>query len=118
MKKLKNLSISLLISTSSIIIGSFLLNILYYFNIVNENIFNILKMIIIIISLFISGILLGKKSKKKGWLEGLKLSGIVIFIILIINLIFIKEFNLQTIIYYIIILLSCVFGSMLGINKK
>ena len=118
MKQLKNLGISLLIGVCLILILSFIFNLFYYFDIMKEKTFDISKMIITIISLFISGIILGKKSKKKGWLEGIKLSICFIAIILLINTIFIKQFSLQTILYYLIISLSCIFGSMIGINKK
>lgn len=89
-------------------------------------IFNLLKlktnriMIIIIgaILMFIMGLIMGKKSESKGYLNGLLLSVISILILLIISLIFKFPLNINTLIYYIILILATVFGSMLGINKK
>lgn len=89
-------------------------------------IFNLLKLktnriIIIIIGallMFIIGLIIGKKSESKGYLNGLLLSVISILILLIISLIFRFPLNINTLIYYIILILATVFGSMLGINKK
>lgn len=89
-------------------------------------IFNLLKLktnriIIIIIGallMFIIGLIIGKKSESKGYLNGLLLSVISILILLIISLIFRFPLNINTLIYYIVLILATVFGSMLGINKK
>ena len=78
----------------------------------------VLKTLFLYFFIIICYRVMGKKSKKKGWLEGIKLSICFIAIALLINTIFIKQFSIQTIIYYIIISLSCIFGSMIGINKK
>lgn len=118
MKKIKKYLYSFLIGIGSILVLSFILNTFYYFNIVSDKINDVFKIIIPIVSLFASGILLGRKSLKKGWLEGLKLSALFIVLIVLINVIFIKEFSIQTILYYVILALSTIFGSMIGINKK
>lgn len=77
-------------------------------------------MIIIIgsVMMFIIGILLGRKTNCKGYLKGLLFSTICIFILVIFSLIFKISLNISTLIYYIILIISTTFGSMLGINKK
>ena len=89
-------------------------------------IFNLLKlktnriMIIIIGSLlmFIIGLILGKKSESKGYLQGLLLSVITILILVILSLILKFPLNINTLIYYVILTITTILGSMLGINKK
>ena len=58
---------------------------------------------------------LGKN--KKGIYLGTKFGLIIISILTIINIIF-KSFKLNTLIYYLLILLSSIFGSILAKNKK
>ena len=68
--------------------------------------------------MFISGFIVGKKSNKKGWLEGLKV-GLLFFLILILsNILFIKDFSFKIIIYIFILILPSMVGSMIGILKK
>ena len=69
-------------------------------------------------SLFLGGFIIGKKSSKKGWLEGLKLSLIFTIILILFNLLGLgNKIEFKNIVYYIIIIASCMFGGMLGINK-
>lgn len=70
------------------------------------------------IVLCLLGINLGKKTSKKGFLEGLKLGSIVVFCIFILNLIFYRKFNLQIFLYYLLLLTSPTIGGILGINMK
>ena len=61
----------------------------------------------------------GKKAPSKGYLEGLKIGSLLIFFLLIINLLFFQTgFALSRIIYYIVLILASILGSMVGINKK
>ena len=115
MKYLKSLGLFF----GSFLILNILITIFNYFEIFNSNIIKILKIITIIISIVISGIYLGLNSNKKGYLEGLKLGGIIIAIFTLLTLILKPiEFNTFTIFYYIIILGLSVLSSMIGINKK
>jgi len=94
-----------------------LTTILYYFDLINYNTTKYFKIVTIIISSFISGYIRGYNSINKGYINGLKLSGLIILILFLFSLI-VKEFDLFDIIYYIIILLTTTFGSMVGISKK
>lgn len=71
---------------------------------------------IIALMFLLEGIKMGKKASKKGFLEGLKLGGITIFVLLILNLIFYRNFNLYCLMYYVLILASSTIGAMIGIN--
>ena len=79
------------------------------------------KIIIIILGsilMFIIGLILGNKVEKNGYLNGILLSIMTIILLLILSLIFKFKLNINTLIYYVILVISTVFGSMIGINKK
>ena len=114
---IKNIITSLLYFFLIIIISTIFLTIFNYFNILNDKLIAILKLLIPIISILISSFILGKKTNKKGYIEGLKLGLIVISIFTAITLL-LKELSIKSIIYHIIILLTSILGSMLGINNN
>lgn len=119
MNYIKNFIKPLLFIIGTIIISLLILTPLNYFDLLNNNITTIFKIIIPIIAFFIGGLMLGRHSKKKGWLEGLKLSVIVIIIFILINYIsFNESFKLKSLIFYIILAVTSIFGSVIGINKK
>ena len=98
-----------------IFILTLIISLLNYFIPFNSN---ILKIIIPIISIFISSIILGKSTKEKAYLEGIKFGGIFILIMTIFKIIIKSNFNYKTIIMYIVLLTSSIIGSMIGINIK
>ena len=102
----------------SIIILGLILNIFYYFDLISNNVYNISKMLIILISLFIYSYLLGKYSEKYGLIEGLKLGSFFLIIMILIKILINDSFSIRTILYIIIILLTTGIGGVLGINKK
>lgn len=119
MNYLKNIGISLLYIIGIIIVGTFLISLLNYINFLGGKVLSIFKILIPIIALFTGGIMIGKKSNKNGWLEGLKLSLIFLIILLIFNYLALNTgFELKNLIYYLILIISTCFGSMIGINKK
>ena len=118
MNYLKKLGKIIITTLLSIIILGFILTILYYFDIINNNIYNIMKMIIVLLSLFINAFFLGKNSTKYGLVEGLKLGAIFLIIMFIIKIFTSNSFDIRTVIYSIIILLTTSIGSVIGINKK
>lgn len=118
MNYLKRLGKVILFTLISIIILGLLLNTLYYFDIISNNIYNIMKMIIVLATLFINALILGKNTDKYGILEGLKLGAIFILIMIIIKIITNSTFDIRTFIYSIIIILTTSIGSIIGINKE
>lgn len=117
MNYLKKAGISLLYIIGFILILTFLITLLNYFNIISKNVVSVFKIIIPIVSLFIGGFVTGKKSSQKGWLEGLKLSLIFLFIMILFNYLGLKNnIEFKNLLYYLIIIVSTCFGSMLGIN--
>lgn len=119
MNQLKKIGISILYVFSITIIGLFLITLLNYFNIANGKFFSILKILVPLTGILVGGIIIGKRSEKKGWLEGLKLSLILIItLILLNNLIFKNPFKLKILVYYSILIITSIFGSVIGINFK
>ncbi len=115
-------SIINLIKTTSLIIillliSSIIINSLYYYDIISNNYINYLKMFLSILSYFIGGVYIGKKSDNKGYINGLKLSLIIVVISFILSFIF-NNLKVTMIIYYILTTICITFGSMIGINKK
>lgn len=110
---------SLLYIFSIIIVSTFLVTTLNYFNIIGPKLLTIFKILIILSSMFTGGIIIGKNSKQKGWLEGIKLGLIVTVILVLFKYLGLNQkFLITNIIYYIILIISCTLGSMIGINKK
>lgn len=108
---------SLIIIFSIIIISSLIINIFYYFDILNGKVIKYFKIIFLIISFLTGGIYMGKNSPNKGYLYGLRLSFITIIIFIILGIIF-NNINFSRIIYYLITVICITFGSMIGINQK
>lgn len=108
----------LLFTMFSIIISLFTISLLYYFNLISPNINKILKIIIILANIFISSFILGKSTTSKGYLEGIKFALIIIPIFIIISLITSSPIKIKVLIYYIIIFITSILGSMIGINRK
>ena len=113
----KNLFFSFVYFISIFLVSTFIFTIFYYFNLVSDSINSIIKFIIPIISISVSSFILGMKSVKKGYVEGIKLSIIVILFFSVIGMLF-GSFNFNTVIYYLILVLSSSLSGMLGINRK
>lgn len=110
---------SLLITIVPVLILSLLITTLYYFNIIGKGIVTYLKLILPILGLFAGGFYIGRKAEKKGWLEGLKVGGIVLVLLFLLRYLgFDQGFSLKMILYYLILIASSIFGSMIGISRK
>lgn len=77
---------------------------------------NIIKIFIPIISILIATIILGKNTKSKAYLEGIKFTSLYIILSIILLLLFKNSITIKTIILYIIQLLTGIIGAMIGIN--
>lgn len=118
MNYLKKILKFFLTTLISIAVSSLILTVIYYFDIINGNTYNIIKMGIVIISLLVNSFLLGKNSNKYGLVEGLKLGGLFLILTLIISAVTKTSFGIRTLIYSIIILLTTGAGAVIGINRK
>lgn len=119
MKYLKVLGISIGYILGISFVLTFLITLFSYFNILGEKATNTLLLLSTIISMIIGGIIIGKNSNKKGFIEGLKLGLIITILFLLFGYLGIKyNYKLNDIIYYLILVTSSTLGSMIGINKK
>lgn len=118
MKYLKNLGISLLYIIIPILVLTFLSTLFNYFGLFNNSIMKIVKIIIPIVSMFIGGFIIGKKQGKNGWLEGLKLGLIFLLILTLLNMFGLNgSFSIKMVIYYLILTIATILGSIVGVNK-
>ncbi|MFV0274708.1 MAG: TIGR04086 family membrane protein [Bacilli bacterium] len=95
----------------------FIITLLSYSDILNGNILIIIKFISLIISLIITGIFTGLKSEDKGYIEGLKLGGIITIIIFLYCIIA-NAFNITDLLYFLIIIGTTTASSIIGINVR
>lgn len=114
LKKILNALLTFLII---MMVGTIFLTLMNYFNILSPKIISILKLLIPLTAIFISSYRLGKESEKKGYLEGLKLGSLIILIFLTLILL-LDKFSLKSLLYYLILLLTSILSSMIGINRK
>ena len=118
MDYLKKLGISFIYILSFILGLTFISTLFNYIGLLNNTAVNIMKIIIPVLSMFIGGFIIGKKTGKKGWLEGLKLSLIFLVILTLFNYLGLKSnISLKVGIYYLILIISTMFGSIIGVNK-
>ena len=117
MIKIKNFSFSCLLIFSSILILTLIMTFLNYFNIVHDSILSIINIIVVSISSLIGGIYLGIKSNKGGYKNGIVLGLIYSVILILLDLIFF-DFKIKYLLFYIIIIISTMLGSMIGIQKN
>lgn len=108
---------SMAYTLGTILIGTIIITIFNYFNILTGTLLKIISLLIPIIGIFIGSYKIGKISSKKGYIEGLKYGLIWVFLLLIINLI-LKAFAVSSIIYLVILILISMAAGVIGINKK
>lgn len=119
MNYLKLLGKSFLYMIIILFASTIIITLLNYINIFGNKLTTLAKIVISVISFFTGGFIMGKNSKQKGWLEGIKIGSIIIVILLLLNYIILKQsFDLKNIVFYLILLSSSIFGSMIGINKN
>ena len=103
----------------SVIILAFISTIINFLTSASLGFINTFNTIVLLVIYFVIGFKQGKVSESKGWFCGLKNGLLLCFILLIISLIFFtKDIKLSTFLYYGILILSTIFGSIIGINKK
>ena len=101
-----------------LVVSSFLLTLLYYFSNLSYKTISTIILFLVLIIFFILGYINGKSSKNKGYLAGLKIGTIFTIFLLLLNLLFIRNFKLSLLMYYALLIMSSTLGGMLGINQK
>lgn len=118
MEIIKKYSFHFLYTILSIVISLLLITTLYHFNIISSNIYQTLKLIILLVNILISGIILGKKATSKGYLEGIKLGIFMILLCFLMTLVTGQDLKIRLLLYDSMILITSILGGMIGINKK
>lgn len=95
----------------------FLITLLYYFNLINERTYDILKLIILLFTVFINSFILGKNTKKKDYIEGI-IYGIILISILLILTIILSKVKIKLLVFYPLILITSILGSSINKIKK
>ena len=100
------------------LILTFVLTLLNYFGLLNNLFLNIFKILIPLLSLLFGSYHIGKRSKVKGWLEGIKLGAGISVLVILFNLLGLaRGFDLKLFVYVVIIMAMSILGGMLGITK-
>ena len=119
MNYLKKIGKAFIYVFSIIIVFTFIISFLNYINFLGTSLLTIFKIFIPILSLIVGGYIVGKNSKTKGWLEGIKFSIIFIVFLLLFNYLALGNApEIKNIIYYLILVASATVGSMIGITKS
>ena len=118
MEIIKKYSFRFLYTILGILLSILLITILYNFNIISSNTYHVLKLITILFNILISGLILGKKATKKGYLEGIKLGAFIIVLFSLSTILIEQKLQLKLLLYDLIILTTAILGGMIGINKK
>lgn len=116
---LKRIGISIASTVGALLLLTLLLTIFSYFNLFGIKVISTMKMMIPIISLFIGGFIMGKQSKEKGWLEGLKMGFVFVIVLFLFNILGVHmSWEWKHLIYDGILIICSIFGSIIGINFK
>lgn len=119
MDNIKNYLIAIGYFLLVVAVFAIILTIFNYYDIVTNKLFKVIKVLIPSLALFIGGYKVGNNANKKGYIEGIKLSLIVIVILFMFSYLgFNASFSISLILYYIILIISSMLGAMIGINKK
>lgn len=119
MNNIKNYLVAIGYFLLVVAVFAIILTIFNYYDIVTSKLFKIIKVLIPSLALFIGGYKVGNSANKKGYIEGIKLSLIIIVILFMFSYLgFNVTFNVSLILYYIILIISSMLGAMVGINKK
>ncbi len=103
----------------TVLIITLLVSTISYFSNMSSKIITILLLLGVVGTFFIFGYRAGKRASSKGYIAGLKIGIGAVLIMLILSFIFFGfRFKLSKVIYYVVLILSSIVGSMLGINKK
>lgn len=117
MKHFLNKNKKYLILFISLNIISILLGLIYLLSNIKYNTISILLIISNIIFIFMYSYLYAKNKEQKGIILGLKVGIIYNAILIVISMLF-RIISIKSLLYYLIILLSSILGSIISKNKK
>ncbi len=102
-----------------VIIYTLLISMIYTWGGMSKKMARILIWIGLLFLSFLMGYIKGKKTEKKGYKTGGKVSLSILLLLTLFHILFYpKSWQWMTIFYYFLIVLFSVLGAMIGINKK
>ncbi len=103
-----------------IIIQIFVAFILSFFELfgMDSGLLHLISLLSNILIYSIIGYKYGKKANRKAWIEGIILGSILNSILLIINIMFFRSLSVLSIIYYMILYIFIIIGTIIGKNNK
>lgn len=118
MKYIKNIGISVLTLFSSYVILTLIMTILSYSNIINNSVLSFFKIIILFISVFLSSFVLGKSINNKIILYSGLYGFIICIFLTLFNIAIYKSLFKGFYIYYLIIIITSILGSISRFKTK
>ena len=118
MSIIKKYLVSIVITLLAAIVLSFFINILNYFDILNNSFYKALLIIFSIISVFAGSYFLGNNSNNKGYLNGIIFGIVIILVFILLSFIFTNTLSASSIIYYLILIINSSIAGVIGINKS
>ena len=117
MESLKKYLISTGFTLGAIVIFTLIISVLNYFELLNDSVINILKIVITAISPLIGGVYIGTHSTRNGYQSGIKFGIVFALLCFILALIF-KMLSWGFIVLGVIVIAFSMIGSMIGINNR
>ncbi|QZY57054.1 TIGR04086 family membrane protein [Crassaminicella profunda] len=87
---------------------------------ISETIIPMMASIVMVISTLISGMVVGAKTKRKGWLHGALVGVVYVLLIIFMNWVFVKDFSIGSpaLLKSLIGIIAGGIGGMIGVNLK
>lgn len=117
MKNYKRYLITFGSIVASLALLTFLLSFVYYFDWISTETYKVFKISILVITLILNSIFLGRNSIKNGYMEGIKL-GVMLILFCTLVSISSNQISIHLIVYNVILLACTTLGGMIGINTK
>lgn len=102
----------------AIIVTSFILAAGSSLNILSLKIIEILTILVPAVMLLILGFKIGKRTRKKGFIEGILYGIIILILTFLLSILFDNTMEIKNVLYYLIIIASSMLGSMFGKTKQ
>lgn len=119
MKKYLNMFKGPLILIGIIVFLTFISSLIYYLTGLTYKWLTVILLVFVIVTLFIFNFIGARNIESKGYKLGLKNGLIVVLVFYFFGSVFFGfSFSLSKLVYYLILIVTSVLGSMIGINTK
>ena len=115
MKYIKQYGFFLIKTILYIIVSLLIVTLFYYNNLISDNTYKFIKLLILLFSVFINSTIFGKQTSNNK--ETINVSLLLIILLIILSLI-LNKFRINNILFYLIILSTSILGNKYGKRKK